>query len=147
MGTYVVSGSASGIGAAVAARLRADGHTVIGVDLHDAEVTGDLATTSGRDSAAAAVAALTDRVDGVVPCAGVAGLTGTDPQLVVSLNYFGAISLVNGLHPLMGEGLERCPDQLELGDLPSPAGRGRCPPRAWPTTRRRHGAWPPQRTP
>ena len=49
MGTYVVSGSASGIGATVAARLRADGHTVIGVDLHDAEVTGDLATTSGRD--------------------------------------------------------------------------------------------------
>ena len=48
MGTYVVSGSASGIGAAVTARLRADGHTVIGVDLHDAEVTGDLATESGR---------------------------------------------------------------------------------------------------
>ena len=104
MGTYVVSGSASGIGAAVTARLRDDGHTVIGVDLHDAEVTGDLATTSGRDSAINAVGALTDRVDGVVPCAGVAGLTGTDPQLVVSLNYFGAVSIVSGLRPLMGEG-------------------------------------------
>ena len=104
MGTYVVSGSASGIGAAVTTRLRGDGHTVIGVELHDAEVTGDLATTSGRDSAVAAVGAMTDRVDGVVPCAGVAGLTETDPQLVVSLNYFGAVSLVTGLRPLMGEG-------------------------------------------
>jgi NAD(P)-dependent dehydrogenase (short-subunit alcohol dehydrogenase family) len=102
--TYVVSGSASGIGFAVASRLRADGHSVIGVDLHDAEVVADLATTSGRDAAAAAVAELTDHVDGVVPCAGVAGLTGTDPQLVVSLNYFGAIGLVTGLRTLMGEG-------------------------------------------
>ena len=47
---------------------------------------------------------MTDRVDGVVPCAGVAGLTGSDSQLVVSLNYFGAVSLVSGLRPLMGEG-------------------------------------------
>lgn len=104
MSTYVVSGSASGIGAAITARLRTDGHTVIGVDLHDADVIGDLATASGRDAAAAAVRELTARVDGVVPCAGVAGLTGVDSQLVVSLNYFGAISLVTALRPLMGEG-------------------------------------------
>jgi NAD(P)-dependent dehydrogenase (short-subunit alcohol dehydrogenase family) len=104
MSTYVVSGSASGIGAAVTTRLRTDGHTVIGVDLRDAEVIGDLSTASGRDAAAAAVGVLTDRVDGVVPCAGVAGLTATDPQLVVSLNFFGAIALVKALQPLTGEG-------------------------------------------
>ena len=101
MGTYVVSGSASGIGAALTARLRSDGHTVIGVDLHDAEVTGDLATASGREAAVAAIGTLTDHVDGVVPCAGVAGLTDTDPQLVVSLNYFGALALVTGIRPLL----------------------------------------------
>jgi NAD(P)-dependent dehydrogenase (short-subunit alcohol dehydrogenase family) len=104
MGTYVVSGAASGIGAAITQRLRRDRHTVIGVDLREAEVIGDLATASGRADAAAQVADLTDHVDGVVPCAGVAGLTGTDPQLVVSLNYFGAVSLVTGLKPLMGQG-------------------------------------------
>jgi len=104
MSTYVVSGSASGIGAAITQRLRGDGHTVIGVDLHDADVTGDLATASGREAAVSAVGRLTDRVDGVVPCAGVAGLTDTDPTLVVSLNYFGALALVTGLRPLMGEG-------------------------------------------
>jgi len=104
MGTYVVSGSASGIGAAVTTRLRDDGHTVIGVDLRDAEVIGDLATAWGRESAVAAISAVTARVDGVVPCAGVAGLTGTDPALVVSLNYFGAVALATGLRRLMGEG-------------------------------------------
>ena len=104
MGTYVVSGSASGIGAALSTRLRSDGHTVIGLDLHDADVVGDLATASGREAAVAAVRQLTDHVDGVVPCAGVAGLTDTDPQLVVSLNYFGALALVTGLHPLLGDG-------------------------------------------
>ena len=104
MKTYVVSGSASGIGAALTQRLRAAGHTVIGIDLHDADVIGDLATHSGREAAVAAVGQLTDRLDGVVPCAGVAGLTATDPQLVVSLNYFGAIALVTGLRPLLAEG-------------------------------------------
>ncbi len=104
MSTYVVSGSASGIGAAVTARLRRDGHTVIGVDLRDAAVIGDLSVPAGRVAAVAAVGELTDRVDGVVPCAGIAGLTGTDPGLVVSLNYFGAVALVVGLRPLMGEG-------------------------------------------
>lgn len=104
MGTYVVSGAASGIGAALTARLRSDGHVVITVDLHDADVVGDLSTTSGREGAVAAVRRLTDRVDGVVPCAGVAGLTDTDPGLVVSLNFFGALALVTGLRPLMGEG-------------------------------------------
>jgi NAD(P)-dependent dehydrogenase (short-subunit alcohol dehydrogenase family) len=104
LSTYVVSGAASGIGAALTQRLRGHGHTVIGVDLRDADVIADLATAHGRESAVAAIGGLTDRVDGVVPCAGVAGLTATDPQLVVSLNYFGAIALVTGLRALMGEG-------------------------------------------
>ena len=104
MRTYVVSGSASGIGAALSRRLREDGHRVIGVDLRDADVTSDLATRSGRDQAVAAVTGLTDHVDGVVPCAGVAGLTGVDPALVVSLNYFGALALVTGLRPHMSDG-------------------------------------------
>jgi NAD(P)-dependent dehydrogenase (short-subunit alcohol dehydrogenase family) len=102
--TYVVSGSASGIGAAISQQLLEGGHRVIGVDLRDADVIADLATQSGRDSAVQAVADLTDHVDGVVPCAGVAGLTDTDSRLVVSLNFFGAVALVTGLRPLMGPG-------------------------------------------
>ncbi|GAA4121094.1 SDR family oxidoreductase [Nocardioides fonticola] len=102
--TYVVSGGASGIGAATTALLREQGHRVITVDLRDADVIGDLATPAGRDAAVTAVRALVDPavgLHGVVPCAGVAGLTGTDPQLLVSVNFFGAIALVEGLRDLL----------------------------------------------
>ncbi|KRA31025.1 MULTISPECIES: SDR family oxidoreductase [unclassified Nocardioides] len=99
MSTFVVSGSASGIGAATSALFRAGGHRVIGIDLYDADVVADLATPDGRASAAQGVRRLTDVVHGVVPCAGVAGLTGVDSKLVVSVNYFGAISLVTQLRP------------------------------------------------
>lgn len=98
---YVVSGSASGIGAATTALLRADGHQVIGIDRSDADVVADLATHAGRDAAVRQVRALTDTVHGLVPCAGVAGLTGSDPRLVVSVNFFGSIALARGLRDPM----------------------------------------------
>jgi NAD(P)-dependent dehydrogenase (short-subunit alcohol dehydrogenase family) len=95
--TYVVSGSASGIGAATVQDLRRQGHRVIGVDRHDAEVVADLATTDGRDRAVEEVRERTDVVHGLALCAGVAGLTGTDPAHVVSVNFFGALALIQGL--------------------------------------------------
>ena len=42
MGLYVVTGSASGIGDAVAKQIRAEGHQVIGVDIRDADIVADL---------------------------------------------------------------------------------------------------------
>ncbi|ROO88471.1 NAD(P)-dependent dehydrogenase (short-subunit alcohol dehydrogenase family) [Actinocorallia herbida] len=98
-GAYVVSGAASGIGAATAALLRGLGHEVVTVDLRDADVVADLATPEGRAAAVAGVRARVPAVRGLVPCAGVAGLTGTDPALLVSVNYFGALALVEGLRP------------------------------------------------
>lgn len=99
MGTYVVTGAASGIGAATTTMLRDQGHRVITVDLHDAEVEVDLATPAGRTGAVSQVQGLADVIHGVVPCAGIAGLTGVDPALVVSVNYFGVLALLRGLHP------------------------------------------------
>lgn len=102
MSTYVVSGSASGIGAATAAQLIGEGHRVIGVDLRDADVEADLSTPDGRAEAVRRVAELAPGgLSGVVPCAGIAGLTGVDPALLVSVNYFGALALVEGLRELM----------------------------------------------
>ena len=102
MNTYVVSGAASGIGAATVAHLTDEGHRVIGVDLRDAEVEADLSVPEGRAHAVRRVAELApDGVAGVVPCAGIAGLSGVDPALLVSVNYFGAIALVEGLHELL----------------------------------------------
>ena len=102
MGTYVVTGSESGIGAATAARLRADGHQVIGVDRVESDVRADLGTASGRADAVRRIAALApEGITGFVPCAGVGGFTGTDSALLVSVNYFGAVELAVALRPLL----------------------------------------------
>ena len=102
--TYVVSGAASGIGAATTALLRGQGHRVITVDLRDADVVADLSTAEGRESAVAGVQELTPIVHGLVPAAGIAGLTGVDSALVASVNFFGAVALVRGLQPQLGVG-------------------------------------------
>ena len=51
MGTICITGSASGMGAATAARLKDKGHTVIGVDVRDADIVADLGTPEGRAAA------------------------------------------------------------------------------------------------
>lgn len=99
---FVVTGAASGIGAATRTVLEARGHDVIGVDLRGTEVVADLSTARGRQDAIAEVtAAAPQGIAGFVPCAGVAGLTGVDPELLVSVNYFGAVGIADGLRPLL----------------------------------------------
>jgi NAD(P)-dependent dehydrogenase (short-subunit alcohol dehydrogenase family) len=90
----VVTGCASGIGRAVRARLEAGGHTVVGVDLHDAEVCADLSEPGGRAQAVEGARRLVDGpLDAVVACAGVA-----DPDdLAVRVNYFGMVAVLEGL--------------------------------------------------
>jgi NAD(P)-dependent dehydrogenase (short-subunit alcohol dehydrogenase family) len=103
--TIVVTGSASGMGAATVARLERAGHRVVGVDLRDATVTADLGTPDGR---AAAIAGVTDAVDGaidgIVTWAGVAGLTDRPGSLLASVNYFGTVAVLDGLRPLLAAG-------------------------------------------
>jgi NAD(P)-dependent dehydrogenase (short-subunit alcohol dehydrogenase family) len=101
VGTYVISGSASGMGAATTAQLRAAGHRVIGIDVRDADVLADLSTEAGRAIALDAVRATADKLDGAALFAGVGGATGRDPRLLVSLNYFGSVQLFEGMRPLL----------------------------------------------
>ena len=94
--TYVVTGSSSGIGAATAALLAAQGHRAIGVDLHGADVDTDLGTTSGRSSMVERVRSLSGgALDGVIACAGVTS------EAAVAVNYFGMVATLEGLRPLL----------------------------------------------
>lgn len=96
MRTYAVTGSASGMGKAVADRLRAEGHTVIGVDIKEADVVADLSTPAGRRRAADAVlAASAGRLDGAVLAAGLGPAPGAErPHLITQVNYFGVVDLL-----------------------------------------------------
>ena len=137
MKTFVVSGAASGIGAATTALLREQGDRVVTVDLHDADVVADLSTPAGRADAVAGVEQLTDVVHGLVPCAGIAGSTGVDSALVVSVNFFGAVALVRGLQPrLAAAGAPASSCSPPTRSPPSRAGARPLPTSAWPTTKR-----------
>ena len=101
MGTAAITGSASGIGAAVRERLEKQGDRVIGVDLRDAEVVADLSTPEGRREAVEGVLqASGGALDRVVLAAGL-GAHVDDIALVASVNYFGAVEVLDGLRPAL----------------------------------------------
>lgn len=97
MACAAITGSASGIGAAVQERLRAQGLRVIGVDLRDAEIEADLSTAEGREHAVSRIAdACEGRLDRLVCCAGL-GAHVEDLAAVASVNFFGAVDVLDGL--------------------------------------------------
>ncbi|MFN3866360.1 MAG: SDR family oxidoreductase [Demequina sp.] len=101
MGTYVVTGAASGMGRATADRLRADGHEVIGVDLAGAEVSADLSTPGGRAACVAEVLDLCDgSLDGAVAAAGLGGVPGRD-RLIMAVNMLGVCEVLEALQPAL----------------------------------------------
>lgn len=102
--TIAITGSASGIGAATAAALAAAGHDTIGIDLKDADITGDLTDAAVR---AAAVEQVLERsggvLDGLVLCAGV-GPQIPDPMRIVDINYRSTVALLDALLPALQKG-------------------------------------------
>lgn len=96
--TYVVTGSASGIGATTATLLRDRGERVIGIDLRNADVEADLSTREGRVDAAARATELADgAIDAVIACAGIAAPIAA----TISVNYFGVVELLEALLPAL----------------------------------------------
>lgn len=104
MTIIAVTGSASGIGAATAEALRAGGHQIIGIDVRNSDLIADLASAEGRKQA---VAAVLDRcggvLDGLVLCAGI-GPQVEPASRITSVNYFGAVELLDGLLPALAKG-------------------------------------------
>ena len=95
--TYVVTGAASGIGAATARYCRGRGGRVIACDLHDADVVADLTTAEGRAALVDGVTRLSEgRIDAIIANAG-----GGTPETSLSLNFFGAVATLEGLRPLL----------------------------------------------
>lgn len=104
MTIIAITGAGSGIGAATAQALRAAGHQVIGIDVRNAELSADLSTAGGRAQAVAGVLERCDGVlDGLVLCAGL-GVQVEPPSRIVSVNYFGAVELLDGLLPALAKG-------------------------------------------
>lgn len=103
MGTYAVTGSASGMGHQVAQKLRDAGHTVIGVDIKQADIVADLSTSDGRQAAALGVLkAAENRLDGAVMAAGLGPGPGADrARLIAQVNYLGVVDLLAAWRPTL----------------------------------------------
>jgi NAD(P)-dependent dehydrogenase (short-subunit alcohol dehydrogenase family) len=104
MGSYAVTGSASGMGRAVVERLRAAGHDVITVDLRDADVAADLSTADGRRTALREVL---DRSGGVLHGAVLAAGLGPVPgreEAVAQVNFVAPVALLEGWRDALARG-------------------------------------------
>jgi len=88
MATYIITGGASGIGAATRQVLIEQGDTVITVDIKDANICADLSDPEARDAATAKIRSDHPRIDGIVTCAGVASHF-PDFSKILDINYFG----------------------------------------------------------
>ena len=95
----VVTGAASGMGKATADLMASRGDKIIRVDIKgDMDVIGDLSTKAGRQEVLNEIYDLAPGyVDGVIGWAGL----GQGGVVVLAVNYFGQIDLLNGLRPLL----------------------------------------------
>ncbi len=91
------------MGYQAAGQLRAQGHTVIGVDLKDADVIADLSTADGRRTAATRVLELSEgKLDGAVLAAGIGPGDGKDrARLIAQINYLGTVDLLTAWRPAL----------------------------------------------
>ena len=100
--TTLITGAASGMGAALARHLTANGERVISVDLNNAEVCANLAVAAERAEVVTRVQKIAPSIDAVVACAGVSPPVPGAP--LVSVNYFGVADLLPRLLPLLHRG-------------------------------------------
>ena len=96
MGTYVLTGGATGIGAAIKEKLRAQGHRVVVIDLKEGDYLADLGNPETRREVVAKVAAEVTEIDGLITCAGVASQF-PDSGKILQINYFGTTEMIDGL--------------------------------------------------
>lgn len=98
MATYILTGGATGIGAATRTRLSQSGHRVISLDIRDGDYQVDLSDRAQRDAVLKAVSAAVPTIDGIVTCAGVASHF-PDKQKILEINFWGTIEVIQALRP------------------------------------------------
>ena len=103
MGTYVLTGGATGIGAATKNNLQSKGDSVITVDIKDADYIADLGNPVAREDVIRRIKEDHSSLDGLITCAGVASHF-PDPAKIVAINFFGSQALIAGLSDLMSAG-------------------------------------------
>ncbi|TAJ74214.1 MAG: SDR family oxidoreductase [Sphingobium sp.] len=114
--TFVVTGSSSGIGKAIAERLESHGDRVIRVSRTGADVPADLGTAEGRAKVVAQIAELApDGIDGICTSAGTSDAS--RPDLVTATNYFGTTEIIEGLYSLLRKPGGRCVAISSVGQL------------------------------
>jgi NAD(P)-dependent dehydrogenase (short-subunit alcohol dehydrogenase family) len=96
MGTYVLTGGATGIGAAIKEKLRAQGHRVVVIDLKEGDYLADLGDPETRSSVVSKVADEVPEIDGLITCAGVASQFPNTGK-ILAINYFGTTEVIEGL--------------------------------------------------
>jgi NAD(P)-dependent dehydrogenase (short-subunit alcohol dehydrogenase family) len=100
---FVVTGAASGIGAATHAALKAAGHRCLAIDRNPLPGKEFLACDLADESSiAACVEAIDGPIDGVAHVAGIAGTA--EAAQVVKVNYLGARRFIEMLSPKIAEG-------------------------------------------
>lgn len=101
MGVFAITGGSSGIGAKTVELLKKKGHEVINIDLRKCDIEANLAAPEGRQKVIDELHTMhPEGLDGLICCAGVSGATG-NLELIVSLNFFGTISIVKGVYDLL----------------------------------------------
>ncbi len=108
MGIYAVTGASSGIGAKTKEILEAGGNKVINIDVKGGDINANLASPEGRQTVIDQLKEMCpDGLNGLVCCAGVNNACG-NLKLIISLNYFGAIALAEGLFDLLQKANGAC---------------------------------------
>lgn len=104
--TFAVTGVASGIGAALARILKAQGHRVIGFDIHETQETVDrfiALDLNDADSIARATTAIDEPLDGLCNNAGLPPRDGLE-ETILQVNFLGTRAFTQRMLPLFRAG-------------------------------------------
>ncbi len=82
--------------------LRAHDHEVVNIDLEGGDINADLGTAEGREFAISQIhKRYPDGLDGLVCNHGIGALPKFRLSYILSVNYFGAVAIIEGLYDLL----------------------------------------------